>query len=486
MIKTALEQRPEMRENLYQKRINEQELHAAYLELLPGIQLYAGSNYDSNAFLLNNNWLGWGAKASWNLIKVFQAPAKRDVVNAQDVLLDERGLAFTMAIMTQVHVSKVRYLHLADELKTAEEYRAVQSNLAGKVAIEVAAGRVSEQTLIAGRFGRARRRGQTRHRLCGRPERLCQLPGGDGGRRRGCRARHGNFSFRPCIAIAERRQRKWPSQGFVGQAGQWCALMRNPAISTATRKPTHGLRICGAVSLLAIWVGAGIPAMAAETADRIRGVIRPITHSSISVDLPARVLRIHALEGERFRKGDVIIEFDCERQKAELRAAQAQHREMVLAVESQSYLQRHKSAARLDVETSKAKAERTAAEVAVTQARIAQCSIVAPYDGRVSELGVRPMEIPTPARPILSIYEDGAFEIELLVPSAWLVWLQVGTAFAFKIDETQRTYAVQVHRLGAVVETVSQMVKVIGRVDNTDGTIIAGMSGGAMFDRDRR
>jgi membrane fusion protein, multidrug efflux system len=262
--------------------------------------------------------------------------------------------------------------------------------------------------------------------------------------------------------------------------------MHNPANSTAARRPTNGLRVCSAVSLLAILGGAGEPARAAEPADRIRGVIRPITHSSISVDLPARVLRINALEGERFRKGEVIIEFDCERQKAELRAAQAQHREMVLAVESQAYLQRHQAAARLDVETTKAKAERTAAEVAVTQARIAQCSIVAPYDGRVSELGVRPMEMPTPARPLLSIYEDGAFEIELLVPSAWLVWLRAGTAFSFKIDETERTYAVHVHRLGAAVETVSQMVKVVGRVDNTDGTIIAGMSGGALFDRDRR
>lgn len=153
MIKTALKQRPEMRENLYQKRINDQELHAAYLELLPGIQLFSGNNYDSNAFLLNNNWLGWGAKASWNLIKVFQAPAKRDTVNAQDALLEERGLALTMAIMTQVHVSRVRFHHLVDELKTAEEVRTVQSELAGKIAIEAAAGRVGEQALIREELG---------------------------------------------------------------------------------------------------------------------------------------------------------------------------------------------------------------------------------------------------------------------------------------------------------------------------------------------
>jgi membrane fusion protein, multidrug efflux system len=262
--------------------------------------------------------------------------------------------------------------------------------------------------------------------------------------------------------------------------------MRGCSAWKARRRPGFGLRQLGALSFVTFVVAGGAPSWAAEPAERIRGVIRPITHSSISVDLPARVLHINALEGERFRKGDVIIEFDCERQRAELRAAQAQHREMVLAVESLTYLQRHKSAARLDVETSKAKAERTAAEVAVTQARIAQCSIVAPFDGRVSELGIRPMEIPVAARPLLSIYGDGAFEIELLVPSTWLVWLRAGTSFSFTIDETQRTYAVQVHRLGAAVETVSQMVRVVGRVDNTDGTIISGMSGAALFERGGR
>ena len=52
------------------------------------------------------------------------------------------------------------------------------------------------------------------------------------------------------------------------------------------------------------WLALG-PARASEPDAKIRGVVRPITHSSISVDLPARVARINALEGERFRKGDV-------------------------------------------------------------------------------------------------------------------------------------------------------------------------------------
>jgi outer membrane protein TolC len=148
MIDFALQNRSELRENAYQQRINAQEAHAALLELLPGFQLYAGTNFDSNDFLLNNNWLSWGTKASWNVLKVFSYPAKSDVIEMQDKLLDQRALALTMAIMTQVHISRVRYMNYQKELKTSVEYADVQRRLVEQIRVEAAGDRVSEQTLI--------------------------------------------------------------------------------------------------------------------------------------------------------------------------------------------------------------------------------------------------------------------------------------------------------------------------------------------------
>ena len=148
MIETALINRAELRDVTYQKRINRHEAHAALLELLPGIQLYAGQNYDTNKYLENNRWVTWGAKASWNVMRIFQYPAKRTVIDAQDDLLDARTLALTMAIMTQVHVSRIRYAFAARELVTAREYNEVQQRLLKQMRNEAVAGRISEQTLV--------------------------------------------------------------------------------------------------------------------------------------------------------------------------------------------------------------------------------------------------------------------------------------------------------------------------------------------------
>ena len=148
MMSTAVFNRPELRELEYRLRINEHEADAALLELLPGLQLHAGSNFDSNDFLLNAEWVNWGAKASWNLIKVFNYPARREVTERQDDLLRTRGLALTMAVMTQVHVSRIRFLHARKELMTAAEYRDVQTRLVEQMRTEAAADRISRQTLI--------------------------------------------------------------------------------------------------------------------------------------------------------------------------------------------------------------------------------------------------------------------------------------------------------------------------------------------------
>ena len=148
MISKALRNRPELREAQYRLRINDREAEASLLELLPSLQSYAGLNYDSNSFLFNQSWLSWGAKASWNLLNVFQYPARKNVIAAQEDLLNERAKALTMAIMTQVHISRVHYLHKRKELRTASQYFDVQRRLLNQIGAEVDAHRISEQTLI--------------------------------------------------------------------------------------------------------------------------------------------------------------------------------------------------------------------------------------------------------------------------------------------------------------------------------------------------
>ncbi len=148
LIRVAMMNRPEVRDVAYRLRSNEKELDAALIETLPGINVFIGPSVSTNSFLYNDNWLGWGAQASWNLLKVFQYPEKKRLVEAQAALLDERSLALTMAIMTQVHVSRARYVHAAKELSTAGALKSVQHRLLDQIQASTTTEQTSEQTLI--------------------------------------------------------------------------------------------------------------------------------------------------------------------------------------------------------------------------------------------------------------------------------------------------------------------------------------------------
>ena len=148
MVFAALENRPEIRDIQYKLRINALESKKALLEMLPTANLFAGVNYDTDTYLYNSNWVGWGAKATWNLLNVFKYPAKKRLTKAKDEVLDARALAVTMAIMTQVHVSRVRYGHAKKLFRTAQRHLKVQKGIVGQIRASHAEGRASEQTLI--------------------------------------------------------------------------------------------------------------------------------------------------------------------------------------------------------------------------------------------------------------------------------------------------------------------------------------------------
>ncbi|MEM8827185.1 MAG: TolC family protein, partial [Pseudomonadota bacterium] len=148
MMLAALENRAELREVNYQERINLNEIDAATLSAFPSLKGFVNFNANSNDFLFNSNWLGYGARASWNLLNVFSLDDRKDVIRAEGALLDTRELALTMAVMTQVHVARARYAHLAEALETARREHDIQTRLIEQIRSGFAAETVSRQTLI--------------------------------------------------------------------------------------------------------------------------------------------------------------------------------------------------------------------------------------------------------------------------------------------------------------------------------------------------
>lgn len=125
----ALENRPELQESRYQEKISQDEIKAAMLQMLPGINFNAGYNTDNNKYLLNNDWINYGASVSWNLVSVFNGKMNRDLAETQLELAKQQKIALSMAIISQIHISMLEYDQSVKDYKLSEDYYQVAKEI---------------------------------------------------------------------------------------------------------------------------------------------------------------------------------------------------------------------------------------------------------------------------------------------------------------------------------------------------------------------
>jgi RND family efflux transporter MFP subunit len=235
-------------------------------------------------------------------------------------------------------------------------------------------------------------------------------------------------------------------------------------------------------SSLALGAAAGEPA---NLSGMDRGVIVSLSEATITTDLNAPILRVFFKKGETFRKGDVLVEFDCRRYKEELAAAEADARAELSNSRSQTLMESNHAAGRNDVEIAQAKFDKAQATVRALTVRMEQCVIHAPFSGRVKDKLVNDFETPQPNSPLVKIIDDRNLQIVVLLPSKSLSWLKVGSEFEFLVDETGESHAATVAHFGAIVDPVSQTIEVIADFKKNPENVLPGMSGNTIFERPR-
>jgi membrane fusion protein, multidrug efflux system len=239
------------------------------------------------------------------------------------------------------------------------------------------------------------------------------------------------------------------------------------------------MRIAFAAFLVLLSGSALAGDRAAETS--ARGLVRAVHEATIAGELQARITQIPLREGEAFRKGDLLIDFDCDRPKAEWKAAEAERLGASAAHENARRLAEYRAAGAHDVQIARAALEKAAASVEAIAVRLKQCRIFAPFDGRIAELPVREHEMPQAGQPLMRIVSDSRLEIDMIVPARWLRWLKGGEPFDFAPEDSDATINGQVLRINAAIDPVSQTIKVVGTLKA--GSALPGQGGMVRFRR---
>jgi RND family efflux transporter MFP subunit len=237
----------------------------------------------------------------------------------------------------------------------------------------------------------------------------------------------------------------------------------------------------GALAVLLLMAPAALAQPLPAAAPDLRAQLVPRHQAQLSGEVAGRIAQMPLREGDTFREGAVLVEFDCAAHRARLQRATALRDRARAQAAAARRLDRSGANSRLDVEVAQAEAAAAEAEVAAARVPVERCSVTAPFAGRVVQLHAARHQFVAEGAPLLDVLDHRELEVELLVPSHWLLWLRTGTGFALRLDETGRDYPVRVERLGARIDPVSQTVKLFGRIEGEHPELLAGMSGTAII-----
>lgn len=213
----------------------------------------------------------------------------------------------------------------------------------------------------------------------------------------------------------------------------------------------------------------------------MRGIVKAATQAMLYTQIQGRVSQLPRKEGERIEKGETLVQIDCEKYRAELAAAIAEHQAKDKTFANNKELTKLNAVSTLELEISEAEAKKAQASIRIAEINVASCRIAAPFSGRIAGVMVNEHENVFPNDKLLSLLDDTSLEIELVLPSSSLAWLKRKARFTFTIDETRREYQAKVKEIGASIDPASQTVKVIGAFEKLSPEVLAGMSGSAQF-----
>ena len=121
--------RPDLREELYQARIDKYEVKKEMLRMVPGINMFASGNHDSNKYLVHEVWAEAGARVTMDIIGMAAKWKQVKASKAQEAVTRQRRLAATIAAMVQINMSYYQYQQAVELFKDSEKLHTIDSKL---------------------------------------------------------------------------------------------------------------------------------------------------------------------------------------------------------------------------------------------------------------------------------------------------------------------------------------------------------------------
>ncbi len=272
------------------------------------------------------------------------------------------------------------------------------------------------------------------------------------------------------------------AMGLVLSAIAWSQTATTQSAATA-RVSASGLATTPVPAQIAAPVRSTYqpPVSAASSPDLVRVLLTPGAETTLASPVAARIDALNASLGASFVRGQMLVGFDCSEPTARLNIAKAELDGATEQHEAKIRMQGLDQASDVEVALAASAVAKARAQIALSQAQVQQCTVVAPWAGRVAKLHVKNHMSVTSGQPLLELVMSAPLKLKVNAPSKQLANIKVGYKFDVTVDETGKTYAARVSAVNSRVDPVSQTIEIEAGFIGAHSDLLAGMSGTANF-----
>ena len=248
-----------------------------------------------------------------------------------------------------------------------------------------------------------------------------------------------------------------------------------PAAATpvggAPRAPGAG----GPQGPVAIEVGRAEVTRIEEDAQAV-GSLRSNQGVMLRPEVSGRVAKLGFGDGQRVRRGQVLVQLDDALQAAQLQQAQAQ------ASIARTNLQRNRELVAQNfvsqsvVDQAQANLEVAEAQVALAQAQLQRMKVLAPFDGFVGIRNVNVGDYVKDGADLVQVEDVSTVWVDFRLPERYLAQLKPGQEVAVALDALPgRPHSARVEAIDSQLDASGRSVLVRARLANAGGTLRSGL-----------
>ncbi len=241
----------------------------------------------------------------------------------------------------------------------------------------------------------------------------------------------------------------------IGLAG--CGAKPEPARAATPNLPAARVRI----STVEVKPRAAV--------EEVVGTVRAKLQATLEARLSGRIDKLPVALGQAVKAGDLLAHLDAPELAARLEPAAATAEEARRDWERVSGLLERQAATRADSDAADARYRRAKGEVAEARAMIGYTEVLAPFDAVVTRKWVEVGDQATPGKPLISLEDPSALELEADVPEGIGSAIHPGARLTCRVEGVAGDLAGTVGEIAPAADPASRTLRVKLRLPQQAG-----------------